>query len=339
MSGEGEGKSKGKGKGQDDGGASKALQMQVVLSRSARRVECAGVAFLRGRALRERGWGPGAAARAKGRSDVFLPEPELENDIRYLRSLDPRNWKDQDHYLVLGLATLRYNASDEQVKRAYRAKVLKHHPDKRRALGEHITPDTDYFTCITRAYEVLGTPLKRRSYDSIDPDFDDTLPSSSDLKKDFYATFGPQFDLNSRWSEKKTVPKLGDNDTPREQVEKFYTFWYDFDSWREYSYLDEEEKEKGQDREERRWIEKQNRAVRGKKKKEEMSRIRTLVDLAYNNDPRIVRFKQEDKDKKQAVKKARQVNTNILTVKDYLNICTKFHTSMQHAPKMLDHFL
>lgn len=88
-------------------------------------------------------------------------------------------------------------------------------------------------------------------------------------------------------------------------MEKFYNFWYSFESWREYSYLDEEDKDKGQDREERRWIEKQNKAVRIKRKKEEMSRIRALVDLAYNNDPRIVRIKNEEKEKKQAAKRAR----------------------------------
>lgn len=37
-----------------------------------------------------------------------------------------------------------------------------------------------------------------------------------------------------------------------------------------------------------------------------MSRIRQLVDLAYNNDPRIARFKQEDKEKKLAAKRAKQ---------------------------------
>lgn len=88
-------------------------------------------------------------------------------------------------------------------------------------------------------------------------------------------------------------------------MEKFYNFWYSFESWREYSYLDEEDKDKGQDREERRWIEKQNKAIRIKRKKEEMSRIRALVDLAYNNDPRIVRIKNEEKEKKQAAKRAR----------------------------------
>lgn len=97
----------------------------------------------------------------------------------------------------------------------------------------------------------------------------------------------------------------GNDDSTREEVETFYNFWYSFESWREFSYLDEEDKEKGQDREERRWIEKQNKAVRIKRKKEEMSRIRALVDVAYNNDPRIVKFKKEEKDKKRAAKLAR----------------------------------
>lgn len=98
---------------------------------------------------------------------------------------------------------------------------------------------------------------------------------------------------------------IGSDDASREHVENFYNFWYSFESWREYSYLDEEDKDKGQDRDERRWIEKQNKVVRIKRKKEEMTRIRTLVDLAYNNDPRIVRIKNEEKEKKQAAKRAR----------------------------------
>ncbi len=97
----------------------------------------------------------------------------------------------------------------------------------------------------------------------------------------------------------------GDENASRQSVDNFYNFWYDFESWREYSYLDEEDKDKGQDREERRWIEKQNKDIRKKRKKEEMSRIRSLVDLAYNNDPRIVKFRNEDKEKKQAAKRAR----------------------------------
>lgn len=233
-------------------------------------------------------------------------EFQFEDDVDFLRSLDPKEWKDQDHYAVLGIRKLRFKATEDDLKRAYRKMVLKHHPDKRKALGEEIRPDDDYFTCITKAYEILGTPVKRRSYDSVDPEFDDNIPSGTELKKDFFDVFPKYFELNARWSEKKNVPLLGDQNTSREKVEHFYTFWYNFESWREFSYLDEEEKEKGQDRDERRWIEKQNKVARAKRKKEEMTRIRTLVDLAYNADPRIAKFKQEDKDRKLAAKRAKQ---------------------------------
>ena len=40
------------------------------------------------------------------------------------------------------------------------------------------------------------------------------------------------------------MPKLGADDMSRDTLDKFYKFWYEFESWREYSYLDEEDKEK-----------------------------------------------------------------------------------------------
>lgn len=270
-----------------------------------RKVECAGAAFLRYYSIKCHG--EDAFLQSSTTSEKAA-EVVFDDDVEYLRSLDPKEWKQQDHYAVLGIKKLRYKATDDDIKRAYRQKVLKHHPDKRKAQGEEVRSDDDYFTCITKAYEILGTPVKRRSYDSVDPEFDDSVPTQADIKKEgFFKALGCIFETNARWSEKRHVPLLGDDNSAREQVEKFYAFWYEFDSWREFSYMDEEEKEKGADREERRWIEKQNRAARAKLKKEEMARIRTLVDLAYANDHRIQKFKQEDKDKKLAAKRARQV--------------------------------
>jgi len=239
--------------------------------------------------------------------DEELSDDE-EEDEELLRSLDPKEWKDQDHYKVMGLAKLRYKATDDQIKRAYRKKVLHHHPDKRKARGLPVKDgDDDYFSCITKAYDILGIPAKRRAYDSVDPEFDDEVPPNcSESKENFYETFRPVFEANSRWSNKRKVPDLGDESASFDEVNRFYSFWYDFDSWREYSYLDEEEKEKGENREERRWIDKQNKAARQKRKKDEVTRIRTLVDNAYACDPRIARFVQEEKAKKQAQKQAKR---------------------------------
>lgn len=79
-----------------------------------------------------------------------------EVDVNFLKSLDPKEWKDQDHYKVLGLELKRIAATEDDIKRAYRRIVLNHHPDKRKAKGESVSQDNDYFTCITRAYEILG---------------------------------------------------------------------------------------------------------------------------------------------------------------------------------------
>uniref|UniRef100_A0A0B6YQC8 J domain-containing protein n=1 Tax=Arion vulgaris TaxID=1028688 RepID=A0A0B6YQC8_9EUPU len=231
-----------------------------------------------------------------------------EEDESLLLRLDPKEWKKQDHYAVLGLSKLRYRASDDQIKRAYKQKVLTHHPDKRKARGKTVKDgDDDYFTCITKAYEVLGNKQKRMSFDSVDPEFDEDIPPVSQLSKDnFFTVFRPAFERNARWSIKKRVPKLGDENTSFDEVNNFYSFWYEFDSWREFSYMDEEEKEKGENRDERRWIEKQNKTARQKLKKEEALRLRQLVDNAYACDLRIQKYRDEEKERRNAARKAKQ---------------------------------
>ncbi|XP_062238718.1 dnaJ homolog subfamily C member 2 [Platichthys flesus] len=223
-----------------------------------------------------------------------------------LRTLDPKDWKNQDHYSVLGIPHLRYKATQKQIRAAHKSIVLKHHPDKRKAAGEQIVEgDNDYFTCITKAIEILSDPVKRRAFDSVDPTFDNAVPSKNEGKDNFFEAYAPIFERNARWSSKKHVPKIGTMESSFEDVDNFYTFWYNFDSWREFSYLDEEEKEKAECRDERRWIEKQNRAARAQRKKEEMNRLRTLVDTAYSLDPRIKKFKDDEKARKESEKKAK----------------------------------
>ena len=75
--------------------------------------------------------------------------------------------------------------------------VLNHHPDKKKGKGSK--DNNEYFTCITRAFETLSDPVKRCSFDSVDPLFDDHVPSASEKNKaNFYKVFGPVFESNSR---------------------------------------------------------------------------------------------------------------------------------------------
>ncbi|ETN74864.1 DnaJ domain protein [Necator americanus] len=227
---------------------------------------------------------------------------------RYLMKLDPNDTKNQDHYKVLGLSKLRFKATMAEIRSCYRAKVLKYHPDKKKHRGEPLPAGEDYFTCITKAYEQLGvSEAKRQAYDSVDHKFDDAIPSEKSINKEnFFSELAPVFERNARWSILQPVPRLGNVDSERKAVENFYNFWFDFSSWREFSYLDEEDKEKGEDRYERRELEKINKAERERRRKEEAKRIRRLVELAYSKDPRIAKFKKEDQEMKNKAKEERQ---------------------------------
>ncbi|KAF9433163.1 hypothetical protein BGZ76_009813 [Entomortierella beljakovae] len=64
------------------------------------------------------------------------------------------------HYVVLGIEK---NASDSDIKKAYRRKALEWHPDKN---GHRVEEATKQFAFIAEAYEVLSDPQERAWYDS-----------------------------------------------------------------------------------------------------------------------------------------------------------------------------
>jgi molecular chaperone DnaJ len=65
-----------------------------------------------------------------------------------------------DFYRVLGVSR---NASDEAIKKAYRKLAFQHHPD-RNPDATHAEPKIRE---INAAYEIIGDPDKRRSYDRL----------------------------------------------------------------------------------------------------------------------------------------------------------------------------
>ncbi|KAL6042742.1 DnaJ (Hsp40), subfamily C, member 2 [Balamuthia mandrillaris] len=215
----------------------------------------------------------------------------------------------EDYYEILGIAHRGYLATAEEIKKAYRKSVLAHHPDKKVGSGEPDAEDDTMFKAITKAYETLSDPNKRRAYDSQNVTFDDTIPTAANTPHfntaDFYDLFGPVFARNSRWASDGNAPQLGDDKTPFEKVEAFYEYWFHFNSWRDFSYLDEYDPNDAESREEKRWMERQNLKERTKRKKQEVVRINTLVETAYKRDPRVKRQKEELKEKKRREREAR----------------------------------
>ena len=81
-----------------------------------------------------------------------------------------------------------------------RKKVLRHHPDKKKNNVLVLPPEInehEYFTCITKAYEVLSSVEDRQAYDSVDEEFPDEIPSYSP-KQDFFEVFSKCVKLNAR---------------------------------------------------------------------------------------------------------------------------------------------
>lgn len=211
---------------------------------------------------------------------------------------DAHTSQGQDHYAVLGLSKYRYRATDEQIKRAHRKKILKHHPDKKAAAGE--TDSDSFFKCISKAYEVLTDPIRRRQYDSVDSAADVEPPSKKEIKKpsDFYKKWRPFYESEARFSNRTPVPMLGDDNSTKEEVEEFYDFWFNFDSWRSFEYLDEDVPDDNADRDHKRHIEKKNRNARAKHKKEDTARLQEAVSACLAMDERIKRIRAEERSKK-----------------------------------------
>ncbi|SCN63089.1 DNA-binding chaperone, putative [Plasmodium chabaudi adami] len=145
------------------------------------------------------------------------------------------------------------------------------------------------FLKIQDSYAVLSDKILRKQYDSSIP-FDETIPTKAALDEapNFYEFLNPVFKRNAKWSSIKPVPNIGDENTSIDKVKYFYDFWYEFTSWRDFSYQNEYDYEEAECREERRWMERENKKIQKKASKAEKLRINKLVDLAYNNDPRII---------------------------------------------------
>src|SRR5919201_1994032 len=71
-----------------------------------------------------------------------------------------REWFDKDYYQILGVPK---NASQAEIKKAYRKLAQKHHPDANP--GDQAAEER--FKEISAAYDVVGHEDKRKQYDQV----------------------------------------------------------------------------------------------------------------------------------------------------------------------------
>jgi len=218
------------------------------------------------------------------------PEEEEEQKNEEFNEEDVKNFEKKRHkkkedslkdkleenlYNILGLEELGMGASENQIKTAYRKLALIHHPDK----ANNDQKTTEIWLKIQNAYETLIDPEKKKKYDSTLP-FDDSIPEEPVEESEFFKVFKPIFIRNAFWSNKKPVPDIGDLKTDIKKVERFYNFWENFDSWRDFSVYDEYNLDEAENRYERRYMEKENRKIKANHLKTERQRIMKLVEKA-----------------------------------------------------------
>ena len=101
--------------------------------------------------------------------------------------------------------------------------------------------------------EVLSNPESRRQFDSVDEGVQDADTPDPKSKIDFFVQYGPIFEKEGRFSKSaEKAPQLGGAEASKESVNGFYDYYYNFDSWRSFEYLDKEANEGSDSRDEKR---------------------------------------------------------------------------------------
>ena len=229
------------------------------------------------------------------------------------------------------------NATPAEIKKAYRALALVHHPDKNRSPNAEET-----FKSIQAAYAVLSDPREREWYDNhredilnapadidLSPFLQTSCFSSYSGENGFYAVYGHLFD--QIWTEERrpnTAPPFLDADATWAQVSAFYSLWEAFSTKRAFMHADKFNQSDAANREIRRLMEKENKKERAKLKREYTDSVRQLVAHVKKLDPRVIKQrkaqikereqmevdrvrmekekKERDKDEKERVKRARE---------------------------------
>ncbi|KAF4520178.1 hypothetical protein B566_EDAN003890 [Ephemera danica] len=170
----------------------------------------------------------------------------------------------------------------------------------------------EQFQLIQQAFEVLSDPHERAWYDDhreaiLKGGFDDD-------KKGFYTVYREVFnkiaaeEMDHRDDDSDSdfeFPSFGTSASNYEEVvHAFYAFWQSFSTRKSYAWMDEYDTRQAENRRVVRAMDKENKKVREKARKERNEQIRALVAFVRKRDKRVeqYRIKLAEKAKENAIK-------------------------------------
>ncbi|XP_046854117.1 dnaJ homolog subfamily C member 21-like [Xenia sp. Carnegie-2017] len=228
------------------------------------------------------------------------------------------------YYEVLGLSK---DATDLDLKKAYRSLALKWHPDKN---VENAEEAKEKFQEIQQAYDVLSDRQERLWYDrhreQILNDGDDFVddglnlihyfkPSAykgfGDDEKGFYAVYSFVFStiveedmkFGDDLSTLNEIPGFGNSNTPFEEVKSFYDYWQSYCTLKSFVWKEKYDTRQAANRRVLRAMEKENKKLREASKKERNEEIRNLVHHIKKRDKRV----KAQKEKREIEERARML--------------------------------
>lgn len=250
------------------------------------------------------------------------------------------------HYEVLEVPR---NATDEEIKKAYRKLALIWHPDKNLDNPEEAK---EQFQVVQQAYEVLSDTHERAWYDNhreailrggIGDDYkDDSIDlfqffSSSCFKgygddaKGFYSVYHTVFEklatedaeFSKEGDSDEEVPGFGNSNSTYEEFHKFYSYWQSYSTKRSFAWLEPYNIREAPNRYALRQMEKENKKIRDKAKKERNEQVRNLVAFVRKRDKRvqanakILQEKSKENKKKVEERKRQQLLERQKELKDH----------------------